>query len=143
MLKQKNMYKSKEIRWFKDSSNRGVLDWFAGHGQTFENTGHGTDSYLPLQKDDITVKLRKGNIEIKHSDNLQLLPIKTFVDYGCQIEYTLLEISTKNSFTSALEWFGENELPLSNVLLTKILNHKQLNFENSIGCWVFFKHKIN
>lgn len=189
------MYKSKEIRWFKDSSDKGVLDWFAGHGQTFENVAPRTDSFLPLEKDDITVKLREGNIEIKHkigdslegaltpnctglfenwvkwsfnadtadkhsqeivsnnshewmeiiktrigvkitedsSGSLQVLPIKTFVDFGCQIEYTLLQIKSKTIYTFALEWFGEKELQLPEELMQNILSHTKLNFEDSMG----------
>jgi hypothetical protein len=60
------MYKSKEIRWFKNSSDKVIRNRFASQGQTFENTEPRTDYYLPLDKDDLTVKLREGNIEIMH-----------------------------------------------------------------------------
>lgn len=60
------MYKSKEIRWFKDSSDKAIQNRFASQGQTFENTEPRTDYYLPLDKHDLTIKLREGNIEIKH-----------------------------------------------------------------------------
>lgn len=192
------MYKSKEIRWFKDSSNKAILDWFTSHGQTFDNTDPRTDYYLPLYKDDITVKLREGNIEIKHrigettkgklaetakgvfehwvkwsfkadkpsqaivSSNphdwtetikirigvkvtedihggLQILPIKSFIDFGCQIEYTMLQINGKTIYTFALEWFGEKEVQLSNDLLTEILSKTQLKIENSMGYGEFLK----
>ncbi|PVD52361.1 hypothetical protein DC498_09595 [Terrimonas sp.] len=59
------MYKSREIRWFKDNSDQNILDWFAGQDLSFKNTDARADYYLRLGKDDITVKLREGNIEIK------------------------------------------------------------------------------
>ena len=158
------MYKSKEIRWFKDSPDKAIMDWFASQGKTFDNTEPITDYYLPLDKEDVTAKLREGNIEIKHrigettngkltetaegiyknwvkwsfnadqadklsqatvgsnphnwtetiktrigvkitentKGDLQILPIKSFIDFGCQIEYTLLQIKGKTIYTFAL-----------------------------------------
>lgn len=189
------MYKSKEVRWFKDSSDKAIMDWFDSQGQTFTNTESRIDSYLPLDKEDVTVKLREGNIEIKHrlgettksvitpyaegvfenwlkwsfnadkedklsqsivssnpydwteiiktrigiklsedtNGNLQILPIKSFVDFGCQIEYTLLQINEKTIYTFALEWFGEKEIQLPHELLGEILNNTQLNIGDSMG----------
>ena len=195
------MYKSKEIRWFKDSSDGAIIDWFASKGQTFETTEARTDFYLQLGKDDVTVKLREGNVEIKHrigdaengkltpnaegvfenwikwsfnadktdklsqtivssnaydwietiktrigvkvtedtNGDLQILPIKSFVDYGCQIEYTLLQIKEKSFYTFALEWFGEKDLHLPKKLVQEILSPTQLNFEDSKGYGEFIK----
>ena len=197
------MYKSKEIRWFKDSSDGAIIDWFASKGQVFETTQPRTDFYLQLGKDDVTVKLREGNVEIKHrigdtengkltptaegvfenwikwsfnadktdklsqtivssnaydwietiktrigvkvtedtNGDLQILPIKSFVDYGCQIEYTLLQIKEKSFYTFALEWFGEKDLHLPEELMQEILSPTQLNFEDSMGYGEFLKHK--
>lgn len=195
------MYKSKEIRWFKESSDKAVLDWFAQQGQTFENTASRTDFYLPLDKEDVVVKLREGNIEIKQrkgeplsgrltnaaeglcenwikwsfdadksdklskeiisqnpyqwietkktrigvkvtedsNGKLQLLPLKSFVNFGFQVEYTLMEINGKTSYTFALEWFGEKDLQLPEKLLTEILNLTQLNIDDSMGYGEFLK----
>lgn len=189
------MYKSREIRWFKDSSDKAILDWFAAKGQSFETAETRTDYYLQLGKDDVAVKLREGNIEIKHrigetnrgnltettegvfenwikwsfnadkadklsqaivSSNLynwietiktrigvkvtedsfgklQILPIKSFVDFGCQIEYTLLQIKSQTIYTFALEWFGEKELQFPKELIKEILSHTTLNVEDSMG----------
>ena len=189
------MYKSKEIRWFKNDADKPILDWFAGQGQAFENTESRTDFYLPLQKEDVAIKLREGNIEIKHrigapskgklsptatgmfenwikwsfnadkndllsqqimshnsdawietiktrigvkitfdSNNfLQILPIKTFVDFGCQAEYTQLKIMDRSFYTFALEWFGNRELPIPSSLLNDILGSAQFNIEDSMG----------
>ena len=52
--------------------------------------------------------------------DLQNLPIKSFVDYGCQLEYTLLQIKGNTIYTFALEWFGEKELQLPNDSLIEI-----------------------
>jgi hypothetical protein len=189
------MYKSKEIRWFNNGSDEAILDWFASQGQSFENTEPRTDYYLPLDKDDLTVKLREGNIEIKQrigeaakgmlteategvfehwikwsfnvdkadkfslaivssnphdwtetiktrigvkvtenaNGDLQIIPIKSFVDFGCQIEYTLLQIKGKTIYTYALEWFGEKELHLPPELLSETLSHAHLDFGDSMG----------
>jgi hypothetical protein len=148
-----------------------------------------------LDKDDITVKLREGNIEIKHrvglpeeytltknctglienwvkwsfktdeadklsqeivSENkynwietiktrigvkvtedkngaLQILPIKSIIEFGCQIEYTMVEIYGKTSFTFALEWFGEKEFHLPEDLIKEILGAAQFTVEDSMG----------
>ncbi len=195
------MYKSKEIRWFMNDIDVAIIDWFAGHGQIFEETVSRTDYYLPLDKEDISVKLREGNIDIKHrlgkpregkltpgcmgffenwikwsfnadkadklsqeivlqnpynwiktlktrigvkvtedkSGNLQIVPIKTFVDFGCQIEYTLLKIQDKTVYTFALEWFGEKDLLLPEELTKEILDNSQFSVEDSMGYGEFLK----
>src|SRR5688572_15453386 len=189
------MYKSKEIRWFKNNLDKSILDWFSKSGQTFENTSPRTDFYLPLEKDDITVKLREGNIEIKHrigdvikgnlttnaegifenyvkwsftadkadelsqqitetnhynwteikktrigvklirdSDGkLKTLPIKTIVDWGCQVEYTYLIIDGKAYYTFALEWFGDKQLELDSKLPYDILDATRFDISASMG----------
>jgi hypothetical protein len=188
------MYKSKEIRWFKNSSGKVIRNRFASQGQTFENTEPRTDHYLPLDKDDITVKLREGNIEImqrigeaakgmltkttegvfehwikwsfnadkadkgsqtivssnphnwietiktrigvKLTENangdLQIIPIKSFVDFRCQIEYALLQIKGKTIYTFGLEWFWEKELHLLHELLSETLSHAHLDIGDSM-----------
>ena len=159
------------------------------------------DYYLPLNKDDITVKLREGNIEIKHrmgksrkgklkpgcigifekwikwnfnadkadklsqeivlqnpynwiktlktriglkvtegkSGNSEIVPIKTFVDFGCQIEYTLLKIQGKTVYTFALEWFGDKALLLPKELTKEILYTTQFSMEDSMGYGEFLR----
>lgn len=69
------MYKSKEIRWFSPTNHASIIDWFSKHGLSFSNTKPRTDYYLPnTDHDDISVKLREGNVEIKQrtgNPNLQ------------------------------------------------------------------------
>jgi hypothetical protein len=60
------MFKSKEIRWFTHKPDSILLDWFVARGLNFDNTEPRTDFYLPLEKNDLNVKLREGKIEIKH-----------------------------------------------------------------------------
>lgn len=195
------MYKSKEIRWFKDSSDRAIIDWVVSKGQAFETTQPRTDFYLQLGKDDVTIKFREGNIEIKHrigdvengkltpnaegvfenwikwsfnadktdklsqtivssnaydwietiktrigvkvtadtNGDLQILPIKSFVDYGCQIEYTQLKMNSKTVYTFALECFGEKEMKLPEELIQEILSNTQLDLKDSMGYGEFIK----
>lgn len=60
------MYKSKELRWFSTRKNEKIMDWFGSHRLNLDSTEARTDFYLPLQKEDIGIKLREGHIEIKH-----------------------------------------------------------------------------
>lgn len=60
------MYKSKEIRWFTEKENSFVINWFSNQGVTFSTIKPRTDFYLPLpEKEDISIKLREGNMEVK------------------------------------------------------------------------------
>ena len=60
------MYKSKEIRWFFSDSLEPVDQWFAQRNLFLSSASPRTDFYLPIPgKNDITYKLREGNIEAK------------------------------------------------------------------------------
>ncbi|WP_300436420.1 hypothetical protein [Christiangramia sp.] len=63
------MFKSEEIRWFFETENSSISKWFEENSYTFENTNPRKDYYLPLQKEDIGIKLREGNVEIKNRIN--------------------------------------------------------------------------
>lgn len=90
------MYNSKEIRWFYKTEVESIRNWFEENGYIFENTEARTDFYLPLkEKEDISIKLREKNIEVKQrlnrSDKEKLTSrVKGF-----------LENYTKWSFSSA------------------------------------------
>lgn len=195
------MYRSKEIRWFKSFLDAPIEEWFARHGQHFDQTEARTDFYLPSDREDITIKLREGNVEIKRrlaepqqgallsdkeglfelwekwsfnaakedklssliveknpygwietvktrigvkvqqdsNGSLKILPIKSFVENGCQIEYTLLQIGGKQVYTFALEWFGVPELALSSELINDIVGSVSLNAEDSMGYGAYLK----
>ncbi len=60
------MYKSKEIRWFSTQLNRHICRWFQKQRLEFDTIDPRLDFYLPLAKKDIGIKLREGNIEVKH-----------------------------------------------------------------------------
>ena len=61
------MFKTKEIRWFFPNQDQAIAKWFEENGYLFENTEARIDYYLPLkEKEDIGIKLRDNNIEIKH-----------------------------------------------------------------------------
>lgn len=178
-----------------ENPDEAISDWFAGIGQSFENKASRTDWYLPLDKQDVTVKLREGNIEIKHrsanpekgsltsgavgmfenwikwsfnadktdrlsqeiisnnpyqwtetiktrtgvkvtgdaTGNLLTVPIEQRVEYGCQIEYTLLKVWGGIFYTFALEWFGNKEFKLPEELIKEILGTARLRLEDSMG----------
>lgn len=60
------MYNSKEIRWFYKTEPESIRNWFEENGYIFENTEARTDYYLPLKdKNDLSIKLRENNIEVK------------------------------------------------------------------------------
>ncbi|TBW25783.1 hypothetical protein [Gramella sp. KN1008] len=61
------MFSSKEIRWFTKNEDKVISIWFSQKKIDFNNAATRTDFYLPLPgKEDIGIKLREGNIEIKH-----------------------------------------------------------------------------
>lgn len=60
------MYKSREIRWFFQEEKNTIAKWFEDRGKRFSDSAPRTDFYLPLPgKDDLNVKLREGNVELK------------------------------------------------------------------------------
>lgn len=60
------MYKSKEIRWFFKENNETITKWFSDKEKLLSKTKPRIDFYLPLPgKEDLSVKLREGNVEIK------------------------------------------------------------------------------
>jgi hypothetical protein len=199
------MFKSKEIRWFTESRDPGILDWFRLRARTFEKTRSRVDYYLPLQKNDISVKLREGNIEVKHRvgdgtptrltdrvegvfenwikwsfkvdkvDRLKtdiihfgkyewlkmtkkrmgikvatgnpnpgdLYDIAEFVDFGCQIEYTEVELLGSRYYSFGLEWFGEKFIELEHEFLEELLGKSILSPEQSKGYCQFIMDRQN
>lgn len=61
------------------------------------------------------------------------ITIKSYVDYGYQIEYTLLQINGKTNFTFASEWFKEKEMHLTNEKLNEIIGHILLDLKDLMG----------
>ena len=59
------MVASKEIRWFFDHENKQISDWFASKNCKFETTKPRTDYYKKLHQDNLSIKLREGNVEVK------------------------------------------------------------------------------
>lgn len=60
------MYKSREIRWFKPEPDKKILEWFDRKDMNLDNSENRTDHYLILTgKEDLNIKLRQGNIEVK------------------------------------------------------------------------------
>jgi hypothetical protein len=58
-------YRSREVRWFFTQRQPTIENWFTDHGHSFDETKPRTDFYLATQTDDLGIKLREGNIEIK------------------------------------------------------------------------------
>jgi len=59
------MYKSKEIRWFFKDPQFAIDKWFDNRKLNLTNTPARQDFYLAINRDDFSIKLREGNIEIK------------------------------------------------------------------------------
>ncbi|MDN3669076.1 hypothetical protein QWY93_07030 [Echinicola jeungdonensis] len=190
------MFRSKEIRWFSKEKHPEIVQWFSSQGLTLEGVSSRTDFYLPLpDKHDINVKLREGNIEIKHrlgerekgkltskalgyfedwvkwsfnavnndpltkaiiqdkkynwipvhktrmgmkvvkgqDGHCQLVPMDQFPPFGCQVEYTRIQVFRKTWFTFGLEWFGEKDLNLDTSLVQEILGESQLEEMDNMG----------
>ncbi len=197
------MYKSKEIRWFHEEPKKGILNWFAEKGKAFENTDSRTDFYLPVKNEKgIGIKLREGNIEVKHrisepkqeklsqraegfferylkwsfdssqEDSLsreiikqqkynwvevkkermgfklkekngepEIVDMETYLEYGCQLEYTRISIQRNTWYSFALEWFGEKEIIVLPEFWKEILGNEKLKKENSMGYADFIVYK--
>lgn len=61
------MFSTKEIRWFFQTEEQPISSWFEENSYIFENTEARTDYYLSLiEKEDVGIKLRENNIEVKH-----------------------------------------------------------------------------
>lgn len=190
------MYRSKEIRWFTKEKQPDIIEWFSSQGLSFDRVSPRTDFYLPLpDKEDINVKLREGNIEIKHligekekgklsshalgyfedwvkwsfnaasndplskaiihekkynwiavhkvrmgmkiiagADGLcQLVPMDQFPSFGCQVEYTRINVHRETWFSFGLEWFGEKSLDLDPTLIQEIIGESQLDVMDNMG----------
>jgi hypothetical protein len=187
-------YASKEIRWFFRPGNRTIEQWFGNLGKEISKTTPRTDFYLPIpDKDDISVKLREGNIEVKqrsvgvvqhkltsnahgyledwikwsfdtedqdslvHSiiddkkydwievqkerigvkvtvgvdGSIQIKDIKEMVPFGCQIEYTRLEVMGQEWFTFGLEWFGKQHFELPSGITSELLKNETMTLLDS------------
>ena len=60
------MYRSKEIRWFFKDHIQTIEDSISKYDSKLANAKERIDFYLPIaEKDDITLKLREGNVEAK------------------------------------------------------------------------------
>lgn len=60
--------------------------------------------------------------------------LKDRLPFGCQVEYTRLLINgTDEWFTFALEWFGSEQLALSDAFIADILGNVQFDLEDSMG----------
>ena len=196
------MYRTKEIRWFFQTENQAMNTWFEDNGYVFEETNARTDYYLSvIEKEDVGIKLRESNIEVKHrthrceeqkltkgvhgyyeyytkwsfssagddslvqeiteEDKYDWLPVKKerlgfklkeningeirrvrmdeYPEFGCQLEYSRLNIKDRIWFTFALEWFGEKEIQFDLSLLNKILGDHNLSASESMGYAEFLK----
>lgn len=105
------LYKSKELRWFKKSLDKPVLNWFKKRNITFENTGTRTDYYLMLSgREDLNIKMREGNIELKQRvsqpEKMELIEGVTgsFENW----EKWSFELSSVNSVTGFINQAGDN-----------------------------------
>lgn len=104
------MFKSREIRWFSHYEDSAIVNWFERNSQNFENTDSRTDFYLPLpEKEDIGIKLREGNIEVKHRFNK---PESGKISPGAQgyfEEYIKWSFSTAEKDSLSQEIIQENK----------------------------------
>lgn len=59
------MRTTKEIRWFFNKPNSHVEEWFQNYNLKFSNNPERADNYLEVDNDEIGIKLRQGDLEIK------------------------------------------------------------------------------
>jgi len=79
------MYRTKEIRWFFQKEKEQFAHWFQKFNCTSTQTR--TDFYLDINNEDIGIKLREGNIEIKHRVGTRAYGGLNATIWGCFDEF--------------------------------------------------------
>lgn len=194
------MDKTKEIRWIFKNNNSNIEHWFESLG--FETLELRVDQYLDLNNRYIGVKLRDGNIEIKHSiesqskgsltpracgyfeeyikwsfkveenellyanitkgackewvgiskrrkaaklkyenEEIAIYPIEESLEFGCQLEYTEIELDENLWYSFALEWFGAKHIDIKPDFISEILGGTKLNSKESKSYMVFLSER--
>lgn len=92
------------------------------------------DTWIEIRKTRLGIKITEAN-----DGSLEIFPIKSDIDFGCQIEYTQLQITGKTYFTFALEWFGQKEINIPKDFILNILGNSSLKLEESMGYGDFLR----
>jgi hypothetical protein len=98
------MYNSKEIRWFSETLQPDIVNWFRKHHLRFDQHGNKrTDFYLPFQSKEIGIKLREKNIEVKQKLNRSAASKFGLNSSGYYEDWTKWSFTTdKNDMLSSL-----------------------------------------
>jgi hypothetical protein len=90
--------------------------------------------WIEIYKERIGLKITKNE-----NGKIELLNIKEFISYGCQVEYTRILVKDQEWFTFGLEWFGKKYIDLDPSLIEEILGNAILKKEESMGYGRFLK----
>lgn len=89
-----------------------------------------------LDKSTQWIEIKKVRIGLKISldknGNINYFHIKDFIDDGCQVEYTKIEVLNTTWYTFGFEWFGK-PISFKDSFFDKILGGTRLKLENSYG----------
>ena len=81
-----------------------------------------------------TIKTRIGLIiTLDRMNKPGLVPIHTYVPFGCQVEYTEIIVDQKTYYSFALEWFGAKHIEVNPGFMSEILGNTVLEEECSMS----------
>lgn len=81
-------------------------------------------------------KVRKTRLGLKltmKEQKPELVDITEQVPYGCQLEYTRVQVLGKTWYSFGLEWFGEKFIKVNPDLISEILGNHKLLLKDSMG----------
>jgi hypothetical protein len=92
------------------------------------------ESWIPVRKKRMLVQLteEKGKIIAKS--------ISSDVPFGCQVEYSQIQIHTEKWHTFGLEWFGKRYLKLDVETVSEIFGDAKLHMGQSQGYAAFLQN---
>lgn len=95
-----------------------------------------TENWLPIEKQRMGLKI------VKKGEALEFHDIGTYLDQGCQIEYTRVILSGEVWYTFAVEWFGDAYFRLPPDLLDAIFGKMEYRIEQSKGYTEFIHTSV-
>lgn len=115
------------LKWSFDSSQEDSLSREIIKQQKY--------NWVEVKKERMGFKLKERN------EDTELVNMETYLDYGCQLEYTRISLQGNTCYSFALEWFGEKEIPIPDKFWRDILGSEKLKKKNSMGYADFIIHK--
>lgn len=78
-------------------------------------------------------KTRLGLKLMTQGQKPEFISISEQIPFGCQLEYTKIQLMGKTWFSFGLEWFGERLIDVNPLLISDILGESKLHLKDSMG----------